>query len=92
MSRFKVLLLVLAKDRLGYKELEALGVDCANELSDVDKRIAVTRERLAASEVISGYQKKKRWPANDFSAAQKKEIRELGAGDVDMIAERVVAG
>ena len=89
MSKYKEALFALAKDRLVYTELEALGVDCANELVAVDKRIEAAKKRLVVAGVVSSYQEKKRWPVSDLSAAQKKKIREMGSVDADVIAEQV---
>lgn len=90
MSKFKALLFVLAHDRVVFAELEALGVDCSEEIASVNLRIEAAKRCMSVSGVIDSYRAKKRWLASDLSGAEKKRIREMDGVSSDVIAEELV--
>lgn len=89
-NRFKDKLYQLVRHRMILAELEATGVDCSEELSEVNAEIEKAKERFEACDVIASYQKKKRWPANNLSDGQKKKVRDHKGLNPETIAETII--
>ncbi len=86
----------LAKLQLLYQSkvtLDAMsedGIDVAEQLSDIEKKIAEARKMHDSLEVIEYYKRRKRWKSgNKLTDSEKDSIREKQRLNTATIAEEV---
>ena len=79
----------LTARKLVFTAMAADGVDCTDELAEIEKGVAKEKKRAEVAEIAEYYAEKKRWKGS-LTDSQKKKIKEYLGVSPQCIAETVL--